>query len=566
MKLSKIKKLCAVTLSLTFGMAFISGCSTKTGDKNTSQVEKSKTVMSTTDDKQELIYNLGAETKTIDPALNNSVDGSIIIANAFEGLMKLDDNQKAIPGLAESYEVSDDNLTYTFHLRADAKWSDGQPVKAGDFEYAWKRVLNPDTAADYAFQLYYLVGAEEYNTGKGSVDDIGVKTIDDSTLEVTLKNPTTYFLELTAFPTLMPVREDIVSANPDTWTQEPDLYVSTGPFKLKEYNMKDSYVFVKNENYYSASDVKLNVLKFRMIEDEVSAYASVKNGEIQMSENLPTAEIKPGQEEGFVQIYPYLGTYFYAINVNNNSDKLPEDVQKALGNKKVRQALNLAIDRPTLVKNVTQGGQIPAYSYVPKGIPGGTDGSEFADKEYWDPNDIAGNIEKAKALLKEAGYPNGEGLPTFELLYNTNEGNKLLAESIQQMWAEIGVNVELANQEWAVFQDSRSNGNYQIARHGWIGDYVDPMTFLDMWMTGLGNNDPKFANEDYDNLIREAMAETDSVKRCEILRKAEDILMDEMPIIPIYYYTQVKAVDPSVKDVVVSPLGQVYFYKAYIEK
>ncbi|WP_195245391.1 peptide ABC transporter substrate-binding protein [Clostridium celatum] len=568
MKTGKIKKLCALALALALGVTSLVGCgSNETGDSSTeTENNQTSSTTETTESEQELVYNLGAETKTIDPALNNAVDGSIIIANAFEGLMKLDENQKAIPGIAESYDVSEDNLVYTFHLRSDAKWSDGEQVKAGDFEYAWKRVLNPDTAADYAFQLYYLVGAEEYNTGSGSVDEVGVKALDDETLEVTLKNPTTYFLELTAFPTLMPVREDIVSANPDAWTQEPELYVSNGPFTLKEYNMKDSYVFVKNENYYGKDNVKLDTLKFRMIEDEVSAYASVKNGEVDMSENLPTAEIQPGQEEGYVEIYPYLGTYFYAINVNNNTDKLPEDVQKALSDKRVRQALSLAIDRTTIVENVTMGGQIPAYSYVPEGIPGGEEGTEFADKKYWDVDDMDGNIEKAKALLEEAGYPNGEGLPTFELLYNTNEGNKLIAESIQQMWAAIGVNVELANQEWAVFQDSRKNGNFQIARHGWIGDYVDPMTFLDMWMTGLGNNDPKFSNEEYDSLITQAMAETDSVKRSEILRQAEDILMDEMPIIPIYYYTQVKAVNLKVKGVVVSPLGQVYFENAYIEE
>ena len=383
-------------------------------------------------------------------------------------------------------------------------------------------------------------------------------------MALTLENPTSYFLELTAFPTLMPVREDIVEANGDGWTLKPETYVSNGPFMLKEYNMKDSYVFVKNPEYYRKDEVKLDTLKFRMIEDEVSAYASVKNGEISMSEILPNSEIQKGQEEGTVQIYPYLGTYFYCINVGNNTENLPEDVQAALSNKKVRQALSLAIDRKTICEQVTKGGQIPAYSYVPEGIPGAEEGKDFTGEvKYWNPEKA--DLEQAKKLLEEAGYPNGEGLPTLELLYNTNEGNKLVAETIQQMWAKINVNVELYNEEWAVFQDSRKNGNYEIARHGWIGDYLDPMTFLDMWMSGLGNNDAKFSNEEYDNLIRSAKEETDIAKKYEYLRKAEDILMDEMPIIPIYYYTQIKAVSPRVKDVVVSPLGQVYFDKAYIE-
>ena len=552
MKKSKLKTVCALFLAGVLGATGVVGC-----NSNDDNGDKAK-------GNEELIYNLGAEVKTIDPALHNAVDGSIVICNAFEGLMRLDDNQKAIPGIAESYELSDDSLTYTFHLRDDALWSDGKPVTAEDFKYAWTRALNPDTAAEYAFQLYYIKGGENYNNGTGSAEDLGINVVDNHTLEVTLENPTSYFLELTAFPTLMPVREDIVEANGDGWTLKPETYVSNGPFMLKEYNMKDSYVFVKNPEYYRKDEVKLDTLKFRMIEDEVSAYASVKNGEISMSEILPNSEIQKGQEEGTVQIYPYLGTYFYCINVGNNTENLPEDVQAALSNKKVRQALSLAIDRKTICEQVTKGGQIPAYSYVPEGIPGAEEGKDFTGEvKYWNPEKA--DLEQAKKLLEEAGYPNGEGLPTLELLYNTNEGNKLVAETIQQMWAKINVNVELYNEEWAVFQDSRKNGNYEIARHGWIGDYLDPMTFLDMWMSGLGNNDAKFSNEEYDNLIRSAKEETDIAKKYEYLRKAEDILMDEMPIIPIYYYTQIKAVSPRVKDVVVSPLGQVYFDKAYIE-
>ncbi|PRR82888.1 peptide ABC transporter substrate-binding protein [Clostridium vincentii] len=511
---------------------------------------------------QEMIHNLGAEVKTIDPALNNAVDGSTVIANAFEGLCKTDENNKAVPGVAESWDISEDKLTYTFHLRDDAKWSDGEAVTAKDFAYAWQRVLDPTTASDYAFQLYYIKGGEEFNTGKGSAEELGIKAVDDATLEVTLAKPTTYFLELTAFPTLMPVREDIVSANPDSWTQSPDDYISNGPFKLEEYNMKDSYIFVKNDNYYDSDEVKLDKLTFKMMNDETSAYASVKNEEIQMSDIVPKAEITSGKEEGLVQVFPQVGTYYYCLNVGNNNDKLDAEVQEALGNKDFRHALNLAIDRKSIVENVTKGGETPAYSFVATGIPGGEEGSEFSDKHYWDENKY--DVEGAKALLAKAGYPNGEGLPTFELKYNTKENEKLVAEAIQQMWGEVGVKVNLVNEEWAVFQDSRSSGNYEIARHGWIGDYVDPMTFLDLLQTGLGNNNAKFANASYDGLVQEAMMETDSVKRADYLRQAEDILMEEMPILPIYYYTQVKAVAENVKDIRVSPLGQIYFDRAYL--
>ncbi|MDZ7542559.1 peptide ABC transporter substrate-binding protein, partial [Clostridium perfringens] len=237
------------------------------------------------------------------------------------------------------------------------------------------------------------------------------------------------------------------------------------------------------------------------------------------------------------------------------------EVKKALSNKKVRQALSLAIDRKGIVEKVTKAGQVPAYSYVPKGILN-SKGEEFASKEYFNPNQA--NTEEAKKLLAEAGYPNGEGLPTFEFMYNTEGSHKDIAQVIQQDWAKIGVKAELTNQEWKVFLNTRQQGGYQIARHGWNGDYVDPMTFLDMWETGGGNNDAGFSNAEYDKLLADARKETDANRRWELMRKAEDILMDEAPIIPLYYYNKVKGAKPEVKGVRVSMLGHVYFDKAYI--
>lgn len=549
MKKGILKKLLVLGLTVTLGMTALVGC----GDSNDS---------SNGGGKQEMSYNVGAEVKTIDPALNNAVDGSIIIANAFEGLYKLDENNKAVPGLAKSCDISDDGLVYTFHLRDDAKWSDGKEIKASDFAYAWKRALDPATAADYAFQLYYIKGGEEFNTKKGTADNLGIKVIDDSTLEVTLCKPTTYFLELTAFPTLAPVREDVVEGNKDTWTTDPSKYITSGPFKLEQYNMKDSYVFVKNDNYYDKDKVKLDKLTFKMMNDEISAYSSLKNGELSGVDVVPVAEIEKGKQEGYVKVVPAISTYYYCLNVNNHAENLPADVRKALSNKDVRHALNLAIDREKIVKEITQGDQKPAHSFVPKEILL-KNGSMNEDKKYWDGEKC--DVEEAKKLLAKAGYPNGEGLPTFEVSYNTAERHKLIAEAVQQMWAKIGVKVSLKNEEWAVFQDSRTNGNYQICRHGWTGDYMDPMTFLDLLMTGLGNNDCKFANAEYDELVRKAQQEVDAKKRSEYLVKAEDILMDEMPILPIFYDTEVKAFSPKAKDYRVSPLGQVYFDRAYME-
>lgn len=547
MKNSKIKKLFAVALTVALGMSTLVGC----GGSGTSG-------------KQELVYNLGAVNKTIDPALNNAVDGSTVIANAFEGLMRLDKNQKAELGVAKEYKVSDDGLTYTFTIKDDAKWSDGKNVEAKDFVYAWLRALDPATAAEYAYQLYYIKGAEAYNSGKGKKEDVAVKAVDEKTVEFTLAAPTPYFLELLAFPTYMPVREDIISADANGWALKPETYVSNGAFKMSEYNQKDSLVFVKNDNYWDKKNVKLDKLTFKMIEDETSAYVSLQQKQFDMTKALPTAEIQQGVKDGIVKISPSLSTYFFALNLGNNSSKLPADVSKALSNKEVRKAMNLAIDRKAIVENVTKANQIPAHSFVPLGIKG-ADGKEFSSKDYWKTDDNAANVAEAKKILAAAGYPDGQGLPTFELVYNTSEGHKAIAESVQQMWKAIGVNVNLVNQEWAVFQDTRKNGNFQIARHGWSGDYTDPMTFLDMWTTTSGQNDCKFANAEYDALIAKAKVEQDAAKRFEIMRQAEDILMAELPVLPVYYYTDVQGIQPYVKDVVNSPLGQVYFQNAYID-
>lgn len=357
----------------------------------------------------------------------------------------------------------DQVLTYTFKLRKDAKWSNGDTVTAQDYEYAWKRVLNPETSAEYAYQMYYIKGAEAYNTGKGNVDDVGIKVIDDYTLEVQLQAPTSYFLELTAFP----VNKKIVKKDKG-WATKVDTYVSNGPFKLIEWNLKDSLVFEKNDAYYNKDEVKLDKLIMKMVTDETSAFATFKAGDFDMIDVVPTSEIEAGLKDGTFITYPNLGTYFLVVNVNgeNNSD----DVKKALGDKEVRKALSLAIDRDSIVKNITKGGEIPSYSFVPKGIPG-ADGKAFAD----------------------------------------------------------------------------------------------PMTFLDLLTSTSALNNSGFSNSEYDSIIKEAKQETNVVKREELLHKAEDILMEDMSVIPLYYYTQVKGIKPYVKGIRVTQLGFIYFDKAYID-
>ena len=550
MKSSKLKKLCAVVLAATLATSLFIGC----GNNSSSNGSGSN---------QNLIFNVGADPKTMDPTLNNASEAGTMILNAFEGLMVLDENDKPKEAAAESYEVSEDKLVYTFKLRQDSKWSDGKPVVADNFKYSWLRALDKATAAEYAYQLFYIKNAEKFYNGEVSAEEVGIKVLDDYTLEVTLEAPTEYFLQLCAFTTYVPLREDIISANPEGWATKPETYVSNGPFKLAQWDMKDQLVFEKNENYWDKENVKLDTLTFKLVTDNTTAYSELKAGNFDMVYSVPTNEIEPGIEEGLVHVDPKLATYYFAINVGKQ-DTLSEDVKKVLNNKLVRQALNLVIDRQEIIDNVGKAEQVPAYSFVPQGITD-ENGTEFASKEYYDPSDMEGNIAKAKELLKEAGYENGKGLPTFELMYNSEGSHKEIAQIIQQNWDKIGVNVELTNQEWAVFLNTRQQGDYQIARHGWTGDYIDPMTFLDLWVTGGGNNDTGFSNARYDELITAAKVEADSAKRLEMLREAEDILMDEMPVLPVYYYTTVTAANENVKGVQISTLGKISFKHAYKE-
>ncbi len=551
MKSSKLKKLCAVVLAATLATSLFIGC----GDSSSNSGSSSSN--------QQLVFNLGEDPETMDPTLNNSSGAGTMILNAFEGLMVLDENDQPVEGTAESMEVSEDGLVYTFKIREDAKWSDGEAVTADNFKYSWLRALNKETAAEYAYQLFYIKNAEKFYNGEATAEEVGINVIDEKTLEVTLETPTAYFPQLLAFTTYVPLREDIVSANPEGWATNPETYVSNGPFKLVQWDMKDQLVFEKNENYWDKDSVKLESLTFKLVTDDTTAYSELKAGNFDMVNSVPTNEIEPGIEEGLVHVNPKLGNYYFAINVGKQ-DTLSEDVKEVLNNKLVRQALNLAIDRQEIIDNVGKAEQIPAYSFVPQGITD-ENGNDFASKEYYDPSDMEGNIAKAKELLKEAGYENGNGIPTIELMYNSEGTHKDICQIIQQNWEEIGVNVELTNQEWAVFLNTRQQGDYQIARHGWIGDYIDPMTFLDLWVTGGGNNDCGFSNARYDELIAAAKVETDSAKRLEMLREAEDILMDEMPILPIYYYTTVTAANENVKGVRISTLGKISFKYAYKE-
>ncbi|WP_432204382.1 peptide ABC transporter substrate-binding protein [Cetobacterium somerae] len=510
--------------------------------------------------KNSISYNLGTDPRTIDPQLNTAVDGSIVASNIFEGLYKEDENGKLVPAAAEDVQVSPDGKVYTFKLKENGKWSDGKPVKAQDFVYSWKRGLTPDTAMEYAYMLFYIKNGEKFYNGEVSEDQVGVKALDDKTLEVTLENATPYFLSLTSLPSYYPLREDVVKEN-SSWAIDPKTYIGNGAFKMKAWNPKENMVLVPNENYWGRSDVKLDELRFDIITDDKTYLNAFKAGEVDIIDSPPSSEIPSLLASGEGKIHPYLGTYFYVVNVSGNNNN-PE-VVKFLGNPKVRKALALSLNKKQIVDQVTKAGQLPARSFVPEGIVA-TDGKDFTkDSNYLPPE---GNVELAQKLMAEAGYSTPESIPKVTFTFNTGDGHAMVAQAVQDMWKKnLGVDVDLKNEEWAVFQNTRSSKNYDIARHGWIADYNDPMNFLDLWVSNGGNNDAGYSNPEYDNLIKEAQKETDPEKRTALLHKAEDILMNDMPIIPLYYYTSIVVANPKVKGWVKSPLGGYDFKKAYVE-
>lgn len=547
----KKSKMISLVLALSVAATVFTACGTKSADKTTKTAE------------QTIRYNIGADPKTIDPGLNSSVEGGTVDVNAFEGLTNIDSNEKVVPGVAEKWDVSTDGLTYTFHLRTTAKWSDGKAVTAKDFEYAWKRALDPAVASDYAYQLFYLKNGEKFNSKKASKDDVGVKAKDDTTLVVTLESPVPYILSLFAFPTYMPLREDVVSAHPDDWSTKADTFICNGPFKMKEWLPKDKIVFVKNDNYWNKDKIKLTTIEYKLLDNETSYMTAFTSGQLDFIESPPSEQIPTLVSNGTAKIYPYLGTYYYSFNIASDAAKINPAVAKVLKDVKVRKAIQLAIDRKVLVENVTKGGQKPATSFVPAGIKD-ADGTDFKKKDYYP---ASGDVAQAKQLLAEAGFPDGKGFPSIEIMYNSGQGHQDIATAVQEMLKKnLGITVTLRNVERKVQLDETSNKKYPaLARNGWIADYADPMTFLDMWTTTSGNNVSGYSSAEYDKLIAQAKTEADSTKRMTLMHQAEDLLMTDMPIIPLYEYTNVVCLKSYVKGVHKSPLGMVYFNNTYIE-
>jgi oligopeptide transport system substrate-binding protein len=486
-----------------------------------------------------LNWNLGADPKTIDPGLNGATDGGDIIANTFEGLV-VERNGVVKPGIAKSWDVSDDGKTVTFHLR-ESKWSDGSALTAHDFEYAWKRALAPETASEYSWLWEYtnVVNSTAASMGEVPVDEVGVKALDDYTLEVKLVAPTPYFVSLTSFYHFGPVKQSAVEAGPEgAWAKDPSIYVSNGPFVLTSYVIGDGLTLEKNPNFWDAANVQIDKINVKFIDEASTAYTAYNAGDFDFLNDVPPAEVpKLIAENPEYYIFPLLGTYYYNFNMDLEMFK----------DERVRRALTLSIDREQIVE-VLAGGQVPAPGFVPPGFPdhNGNDFFETAGNYGIETDDS--QFAEARKLLADAGYPDGKGFPKFVLMYNTSEGHKLVAEMVQEMWkTNLGLDVSLENQEWAVFQDTRKAGDYEVSRGGWITDFLDPSGLLAIFTEGNAYNDPNFNNAAFDAAMNRALTATTDAAHYEALYEAQDILMTELPIVPVYHYTDSMLSSPAVK-------------------
>ena len=516
----------------------------------------------------------GPNPETLDPALNSSIDGANTLITVFEPLLLIDENNEVIPGQAESYTVSDDGLVWTFTMRDGLKWSDGSDLTAKDFEYSFKRLAAPDTAAPYAETVVGMIDGYEDAIGNPDADgnmttepDFDALNVvaseDGKTLTVTLSYPCAYFDKLAAFAAMSPVQQATVEANGDAWCTEPDTYICNGPYYISDWVPSERIVLTKNPNYvggWDSSKIVSDTITLLLLEDSSAAYAAYNSGEAQLIKDVPTDEIPSltkAEDGGDFYVDTILGTYYLSLN----------DQKEPFNDVNVRKALSLAIDRDYVANTIMQGTYTPAYNLVGPGIVDET--GMFYDNanggKTYISDDYEANLEAAKQALADAGYPNGEGFPTIE--YSTNDAgyHTPVAEYLQQAWGELGITVNINKVEWSSFTPMRRAGDYEAARNGWVMDYNDPSNMLELFTTGNGNNDGKYSNADFDAAI-EASKVADKSVHFQKLHEAEDIMMNDYACIPVAYYNDFWLQSPSLKGTWHSPYGYWYLQYGYVEE
>ncbi len=610
-----MKKILAIMLALimVFSMAACAAeekpTEPETNDPAQTETQTPETDTPETDapvatDGQSLSVCLASEPDTLDPALNSAVDGATMAVHLFAGMAKWVQNADGTLSIApdcatelpEGVMNADGTVTYTYTLKDGLKWSDGQPLTAGDFEFSWKRAASTELAADYGYMFEVVDGYADGN--------LNVKALDDKTLEVTLANAVAYWNELMAFPTYFPVREDVV-AN-EAWATDPSTYVCNGAYTMSDWAHNSVITLTKNENYHDAAAVTMPEIKFYLSDDNNNMLTNFKNGDWQMIDDIPTNEIASLKEEypDELVIAGQIGTYYVCWNVNE--EILPAElglsgVAAEEARQEIRNAISLLFDRNYIVEEIAQGGQVPASSFVAMGMTN-PDGTQFyqttgVSSEFDGYYNVAldayeSNFSSAIDTLKKYyTYDEATGMftnfPSMDYLYNTNEAHKAIGEYLQAALAGVGINMNLVNQEWATFLNTRKEGDYSIARNGWVADYTDPICFLDMWTTISGNNDVQYGKgahadlamydldltefgidytatdatwaETYDVLISEIKACTDTETRYALMHVAEDMLMATGAICPIYFYTDLYMVDDAVEGFYSIPLGYKFF-------
>lgn len=496
-----------------------------------------------------LYLNNGEEPTSFDPSIGFDQLSWDPLNNLMEGLTRLDENHVPKEGVAKDWDISDDGLEYTFYLNEDAKWSNGDPVVAEDFEYAWKYMLDPDTASEAAFLAYFIEGGEDYNNGEGSADDVAIEAVDEHTLEVTLVSATGFFLDLLTNPAFFPVNHKVAEATPN-WYAEADTFVGNGPFTLESWSHDDEMVFVKNEHYWDADEVKLDKVHFAMVNDTNTQYQMFESGD------LDTASIPPELSDELIDgdnvfIGESGGLEFYRFNLT----------REPFQNKKIRQAFSYAINREDIAEYVVKNGVEAAHGFISPGFTAPS-GEDFRDVN----GDVVGfDPDKAKELLEEGMEEEGyDELPPVVIDYNTTDSNKAIAETIQDMLKQhLDIEATLENQEWGVYAEAQQNLELHFSRSSFLNDYNDPVNFLESFITDSSMNRTGFSSDEFDEIIQKGKYEPDNEKRWEALFEAEKMLADEMVATPLRYYNTVVLENEAVSGILRHPVG--YFDLKYAD-
>ncbi|NLT35595.1 MAG: peptide ABC transporter substrate-binding protein [Gaiellales bacterium] len=489
---------------------------------------------------QTLRLNVNTEPPSIDPNIGTDTTSALVMNNIFEGLVHIDYEGNPFPGAAEKWEVSEDGLTVTFTLRGTDKWTNGDTVTSQDFKDSWVRILEPATAADYAYMLYVIEGAEEFNTGDGTVEDLGIDASDPKVLKVSLVGKTPWFIPMMAHQSFFPIHKKTVDEFGEKWTEAENI-VTNGPFQLVEWNHESDMKLEKWADHRLAAETALNTVNLVMINEATTGVAAFENGEIDIQEELPTADMARLKALPEYKNYPLLGIYYYGFNTAN----------PALEKAEVRKALSMAIDRQSIIDNVAQADQLPATSFTPKGMPGW---DVFMKDALIKPT---ADVEGAKKVLADAGIDVAT-LPEIVIYYNTSEGHQAIATAVQEQWKQAGFKASLKNMEWKQYLDFvQNNDETMVYRMGWVADFADAYNFLDVLRGGGGNNYTRWASADYDKGLSDALQAADDTARFDIYSKMEQILEDEMPVAPIYWYTNPELVKEYVEGYEPNPLGSI---------